>query len=114
MKYVITESQEQLLYFLRRIHTEELLNHLYDIIYEGFDYTDPCDYMPYKEGFGDYVDEIIRGSIETFLNSYLDTNHYDEQTKENLRILVSDLIRRKFFRMIESSFIEAECDEDDN
>jgi hypothetical protein len=114
MKYVITESQEQLLYFLRRIHTKELLDHLYDIIYEGFDYTDPCDYMSYKDGFGDYVDEIIRGSIETFLLSYLDTDKYEKEKLEQLRFLVSDLIRRKFFRMIESSFIEAECDEDDN
>jgi hypothetical protein len=106
MKFILTESQEKLLNLRRRILSDEYLDHLYEIVIEGFDYSDPCEF----DSFGEYLDEIISGSEQTFLNSYVEMSDYDKNTQNYLHVYVSDLIREKYFLRIEEEYLETECD----
>lgn len=71
-----------IIWIRRRMNDPETMNHLKDIVDEGFDYADPCDY---KNKFESYLNDIVYGSVQTFINSY------DElyKTKSDMRILES-------------------------
>ena len=66
MRIIITESQSKILWLRRRLNDRELMDDLKDIIIEGFDYTDPCNY----ETYGSYEFGVINDSAITFINSY--------------------------------------------
>ena len=59
--------EEGLRWFLRRTNDPEIINHIEELVEEGFDYEDVCDYIGMKK---EYVREIVRGSTITFINSY--------------------------------------------
>jgi len=59
--------EKGLRWFARRVRDLELMDHLTEIVDEGFDYEDPCDYVGMKD---QYIDEIAHGSTITFINSY--------------------------------------------
>jgi hypothetical protein len=61
------DLDKQILSFLRRIHDEDYLEHLDDIIFEGFEYFGPCNYP----NFESFLDAIIEGSVMTFILSYI-------------------------------------------
>jgi hypothetical protein len=66
MKFIITESQSQILWLRRRLGDPEINELLKDIVIEGFDYTDPCEYNSYSS----YETNIVNDSTITFINSY--------------------------------------------
>jgi hypothetical protein len=66
MKIIIAESQKHLLWLMRRIEDDEYLIYIWDLIKEGFDYTDACDY----DSYGEYLKEVLGGSVTTFINTY--------------------------------------------
>ena len=66
MRIIITESQSKILWLRRRLNDRELMDHLKDIVIEGFDYTDPCNYETYNS----FETNIVNESAITFINSY--------------------------------------------
>lgn len=69
MKYIISETQKEYIWLLRRIETPEILEQFEDILSESLwsEVTDPCDYMDNRDGF---VYDVIRKSVTTLLFSY--------------------------------------------
>jgi hypothetical protein len=66
MKYIITENQRAIIYLRRRLYDKEMYNLLRDIVVEGFDYTEPCEYV---NNYDKYKSDIIWGSVQTFTNT---------------------------------------------
>ena len=92
-------------WFVRRINDLELMDHLKEIVNEGFDYEYPCDYVGMKK---EYIDEIVRGSTITFINSYYELDNLSESGE----LVIYDFIRSKFLNSISKyydMFVE-ECD----
>ena len=79
-------------WFVRRINDLELMDHLKEIVDEGFDYEDPCDYVGMKD---QYIDEIAHGSTITFINSY---NELDS---------LSDSGQFALYKFIRSTFLNS-------
>ena len=67
MKYIISESQEEFLHLLRRLHSVEYRPHMDEIISEGFDMFNPCDY----DNFETFEHELLLNSAETFVWTYM-------------------------------------------
>ena len=65
MKYIISESQNNFLYLIRRLNDLEMVHHMGEIINEGLDMFDVCNYS-----FEDYLDTILKGSVNTLIYSY--------------------------------------------
>lgn len=78
MKIIITESQSQILWLRRRLGDPEINGLLKDIVIEGFDYTDPCEYNSYSG----YETNIVNDSTITFINSYEEL-FFDEVYEES-------------------------------
>ena len=102
-------QNDAILWFRRRINDPEIMDVLKDIVEEGYEYVDPCDY---KNNFKSYLNDIVYGSVQTFINSY------DElyKTKSDMRVLESYIykfIEFKFVNSIKENYdywIE-DCDE---
>ena len=109
MRIIITESQSKILWLRRRLNDRELMDHLKDIVIEGFDYTDPCNYGDYDS----YEINIVNESAITFINSYteLSGNVYVEDNE--LEKFVADVIVSKYRFLIKREYMDSECDEDD-
>ena len=110
MRIIITESQSKILWLRRRLNDRELMDHLKDIVIEGFDYTDPCNYGDYDS----YEINIVNESAMTFINSYteLSGNVYVEDNE--LESFVADVIVSKHRKLIEREYRDRYCDEDDD
>ena len=110
MRIIITESQSKILWLRRRLNDRELMDHLKDIVIEGFDYTDPCNYGTYDS----YRINIVNDSAITFINSYteLSGNVYVEDNE--LESFVADVIVSKYRFLIKREYRDRECDEDDD
>lgn len=96
MKIIITESQKNFLWLLRRLEEPDMIDHMMDIIVEGFDYIDVCEYVSDTAGF---IDTIIHGSVETFINSYSDKFEGNQGTDELYRTIYN-FMEKKFKRTI--------------
>ena len=96
MKIIITESQKNFLWLLRRLNEPDMIDHMTDIVVEGFDYTKVCDYVTDTKG---YIHDILDGSVITFLNSYEDKFEGKEGYDELYRN-VYDFMRKKFLKTI--------------
>ena len=110
MRIIITESQSKILWLRRRLNDPEMMDHLKDIVIEGFDYTDPCNYGTYDS----YRINIVNDSAITFINSYteLSGNVYVEDNE--LEKFVADVIVSKYRFLIKREYRDRECDEDDD
>ena len=110
MRIIITESQSKILWLRRRLNDRELMDHLKDIVIEGFDYTDPCNYETYNS----FETNIVNESAMTFINSYteLSGNVYVEDNE--LESFVADVIVSKYRFLIKREYRDRECDEDDD
>jgi hypothetical protein len=75
-------QNDAILWFRRRINDPEIMDVLKDIVEEGYEYVDPCDY---KNNFKSYLDDIVYGSVQTFIQSY-DALY---NTKSDMRVLES-------------------------
>lgn len=110
----INESKSNLNWFKRRVFNHEISDQeiydlLKDIVVEGGDYVDVCDYT-YGDGKDDYIREIIRGSVPTFIYSI---DELGESYSEDLEEFVKKLIVDNFYDMISNhydNYLEL-CDE---
>jgi hypothetical protein len=109
MKYIITEDQNKILWLRRRLDDPEINELLTDIVIEGFDYTDPCNYDTYSS----YEINIVNDSALTFINSY--TELYSEDPFESNPLLgfVAKVILSKHRNRIQREYRDRYCDEDD-
>ena len=109
MRIIITESQSKILWLRRRLNDRELMDHLKDIVIEGFDYTDPCNYGDYDS----YRINIVNDSAITFINSYteLSGNVYVEDNE--LEKFVREIVISKHRYRIQREYRDRDCDEEE-
>ena len=109
MRIIITESQSKILWLRRRLNDRELMDHLKDIVIEGFDYTDPCNYGDYDS----YEINIVNESAMTFINSYteLSGNVYVEDNE--LEKFVREIVISKHRYRIQREYRDRDCDEEE-
>jgi len=104
----MSESNRSLIPILRHIDEREMYKHMESIVVEGFDYTNPCDYVTFKP----YLGEILNDSTVTLINSYvikIDDDKYMELYK-----YIYSIIKSKFYDLIEEEFNywqKEECDD---
>jgi hypothetical protein len=110
MRIIITESQSKIQWLLRRLHYPEINDQLKDIVIEGFDYTNACEYNTYSS----YETNVVNGSIPTFINSYteLSGNVYVED--KELDEFIRKLIIGKYRGLIQREYRDRYCNEDDD
>ncbi len=87
--------EQGLRWFVRRANDNdsEILYHIKEIVVEGFDYSDPCNYIGHKEV---YVDEIVYGSTMTLINSYNQLSNLNKSSQmEIYKFIIS-----KFYNLI--------------
>ena len=109
MRIIITESQSKILWLRRRLNDRELMDHLKDIVIEGFDYTDPCNYGDYDS----YRINLVNDSAITFINSYteLSGNVYVEDNE--LEKFVREIVISKHRYRIQREYRDRDCDEEE-
>lgn len=109
MRIIITESQSKILWLRRRLNDPEMMDHLKDIVIEGFDYTDPCNYGTYDS----YRINIVNDSAITFINSYTEL-FGDVYVEDNeLESFVANVIVSKHRSRIEREYRDRDCDEEE-
>ena len=110
MRIIITESQSKILWLRRRLNDRELMDHLKDIVIEGFDYTDPCNYGTYDS----YEINLVNESAITFINSYIELygeEHFDSAPLESF---VAKVIVTNHRSRIEREYRDRYCVEDED
>ena len=100
MKYIISESQKNFLYLIRRLNDLEMVHHMDEIINEGLDMFDVCNYS-----FEDYLDTILKGSVNTLIYSY-EENFKGKQGIELLKALIYDIMKKRYFKYIREKFYD--------
>lgn len=111
---LITESQVGVFGLRRRLlHDPEYLVLMKDIIAEGFDYTDVCDY-DYDGGFKEFLHEILNGSSITFINTFPEFTKLDDLQINEIDNFVYSFMEQKFGNSIKRSYHERLelCNED--
>jgi hypothetical protein len=91
------------------LNDRELMSHLKDIVIEGFDYTDPCNYGDYDS----YEINIVNESALTFINSYDYLIGKEQLFSDELVAFVFDVIVSKHRSLIEREYRDSECDEEE-
>ena len=109
MRIIITESQSKILWLRRRLYDRELMDHLKDIVIEGFDYTDPCNYGDYDS----YRINLVNDSAITFINSYNDLSGEEQLFSDELVAFVGKVIVSKHRSRIEQEYRDRDCDEEE-
>jgi len=109
MRIIITESQSKILWLRRRLNDRELMDHLKDIVIEGFDYTDPCNYGTYDS----YRINIVNDSAITFINSYTELSGEEQLFSDELVAFVVKVIVSKHRSRIEREYRDRDCDEEE-
>jgi len=110
---LITESQVGVFGLRRRLlHDPEYLVLMRDIIAEGFDYTDVCDY-DYFGGFKEFLHEILNGSSITFINTFPEFTKLDDLQINEIDNFVYSFMEQKFGNLITKAYRERLelCDE---
>ena len=102
-----------LMWFKRRMTDSEILNHIKEIVNEGFYYISPCDYI---NKYDDFLGEILYSVTITFINSYEELYNSNSVYDQDFENFVYDFIERKFKSYIEKNFLErvVECQKDDD
>ena len=85
MKYIITESQNKVMQILRRVTSSDWIL-IQEIVDEGVDLDDPCDFRDEES----YLERVINDSTRTYLFHYYDNER--ERGYSELFIFVKDLI----------------------
>ncbi len=112
MRIIITESQSKILWLRRRLNDPEMMNLLKDIVIEGFDYTDPCNYGTYDS----FETNIVNESAITFINSYNELSGEDPlfSSDNALEHFVVSVIVSRYRPMIQREYRNRYCEEDDD
>jgi hypothetical protein len=100
MKYIISESQKNFLHFIRRLSSKEMVFQMAEIVDEGLDIYEVCDYT-----FEDYLEMILNDSVQTLINSYKDT-FKGEEGIELLKKNIYQLMKKRFTRRISDKFFD--------
>ena len=111
---VVSESQVGVFGLRRRLlHDPEYLVLMKDIIAEGFDYTDVCDY-DYDGGFKEFLHEILNGSSITFVNTFPEFTRLDDLQINEIDNFVYSFMSDKFGNLIKKAYHDRLelCDED--
>jgi hypothetical protein len=91
----------------------EINDLLTDIVIEGFDYTDPCEYETYDS----YEINIANDSAITFINSYFELyNRYNEESVDSapLESFVAKVVISKHRSRIQREYRDRYCVEDED
>jgi len=110
MKIIITESQNKILWLRRRLGVPELMDTLKDIVIEGFDYTDPCDYETYSS----YETNVANDSAITFINSYIELYGEEHFDSTELEDFVRELVISKYRHLIQREYWDRYCNDDED
>lgn len=110
MRIIITESQNRILWLRRRLNDPEINDLLREIVIEGFDYTDPCEYGTYDS----YETNIANDSAITFINSYIELYGEESFDSSPLEKFVRELIISKHRPRIQREYRDRYCHEDDD
>jgi len=107
MKILITESQNNFLWLRRRLNDSDLMEHLREIVVEGFEYSLPCNYVndinnP-LERYDEYLSDLTTGSIWTFYYSYDELFSPGDNLKK-LELFLFNLIKTRFGKLIKIIF----------
>jgi len=111
---LLTESEIKSFGIRRRlIHDPEYLGLMKDIIIEGFDYTDVCDY-DYDGGIKDFLHEILEGSAVTFINTFPEFTKLDDLQLNEIDNFIYSFMEVKFGNSIKKYYHEwlELCNED--
>jgi len=111
MKIIITETQSAILYLKRRIFDKEMYDLIGDIVIEGFDYEEPCEYIG---NYNEYKNAIIWGSVQTFTNTLPDSIVGSGVDRIKLDSFIYKFIEDRFGKIIKDryeSVLEWGCDE---
>jgi hypothetical protein len=101
-----SEIMSESLWFRRRgiqLDDSEYITLMKDIIAEGFDYTDVCDY-DYNGGFKDFLHEILEGSSVTFVNTFPEFTRLDDPQINHIDNYIYSFMSDKFGNLIEKSY----------
>ena len=93
MKIIITETQNRRLQVLRRITSADW-DLILEIVDEGLDNDDPCDFRNYES----YLKRILHDSSRTYLNHYF---LEEEEKSEDYKILFEYLCHLIYVRLWE-------------
>ena len=104
------ESQKKILWLRRRLDDPEIMDTLKDIVIEGFDYTNPCDYETYPG----YELEIVNSSTIAFINSYIELYGEEHFDPTELEDFVRKLIINKHRWRIQREWRDRYCDEEED
>ena len=107
---IMSSSRSRIIWLLRRLGDPEINDLLKDIVIEGFDYVNPCDY----ETYDDYELEIANNSAITFINSYIELYGEESFDSTELEKFVCELIISKYRSRILQEYRDRECDEDED
>ena len=110
MRIIITESQNKILWLRRRLNDPEINELLTDIVIEGFDYTNACDYDTYNS----YETNVVNDSAITFINSYIELYGEDYFDSAPLEDFVAKVILSKHRSRIEREWRDRYCFEDED
>jgi len=112
MKILITEIQynrllneinlEKAKLFFRRNY-DDLVSHLFDIIWEGIWHSNMCDYKDFKV----FYDMLVEGSVDTFIYSYDELGGYNDSS---MREFLMKFTKEKFGNYIKEQWREKECE----
>ena len=101
---LITESQVGGFGLRRRLlHDPEYITLMEDIITEGFDYTEVCDY-DYDGGFKDFLHEILNGSSQTFINTFPEFTRLDDLQINEIDNFVYSFMEGRFGSLIKRAY----------
>ena len=78
-----------LMWFKRRMNDSEILNHIKEIVNEGFYYISPCDYI---NKYDDFLGEILYSVTITFINSYEELYNSNSVYDQDFENFVYDFI----------------------
>lgn len=83
-----------LTYMKRTLFSNESKSLMYDIIKEGFDYINACEY---ESGLS-YRDYLIEDSAVTYLHHYIDPYIKGEKSKifEDWKVTISDIMKKNY------------------
>ncbi len=101
MKYIITENQQHILWLKRRI--PQYLDLMEDIILEGFEYIDPCEYRR-KDGYQDFSSDIIMSASITFANHLEGVDNLGSDDVNIVSEIVYDYIEKNYGNLILNKF----------
>jgi hypothetical protein len=92
------------------LNDPEINELLTDIVIEGFDYTNACDYDTYNS----YETNVVNDSAITFINSYIELYGEESFDSAPLEDFVAKVILSKHRSRIEREWRDRYCPEDED